>query len=115
MQVWAGHITCMEIRRDFYRVLVGNLNGKRQLESPRRGLQNNIKMFQEVGCNSVGWIVPAQERYRWRAFKAVNLRFAQILGNFLTGRGTGSFSGRKWLNVVICNLLSFAHKNVVQS
>jgi hypothetical protein len=43
--------------------------------------------FQEVGCSSVGWIDPARERYRWRAYKAVNLRFTQIAGNFLSSRG----------------------------
>ena len=79
----------------------GNLNGKRPLESPRRRWQSNIKMyFQEVGCSSMGWIDRVPERYRWRAYKAMNLRFPQIAGNFLSGRGAVSLSGSTWLHVV---------------
>ena len=57
-------------------------------------------IFQEVGCNCMGWFVPAQKRYRWRAYKAMNLRFPQIVGDFVSGRGTISFSGKTWLDVL---------------
>ena len=39
------------------RVLVSKPEGKRQLESPRRRLDNNVKMdLQEVGCRVLDWI-----------------------------------------------------------
>jgi len=56
---------------------VGNPEGKRLLERPRRRWEDNIKMdFQEVGSGSMDWIEMAQVRDRWRALvKAVmNLR-----------------------------------------
>jgi hypothetical protein len=43
--------------RDVYRVFVGKPEGKRQLEKPRRRLDDNIKMdLQEVGCGGMDWI-----------------------------------------------------------
>ena len=48
---WAGHVARMGERRGVYRVLVGNLEGRRPLGRPRRRLEDNIKMdLQEVGC-----------------------------------------------------------------
>ena len=47
---WAGHVARMGEGRGLHRVLVGNPEGKRQLEGPRRRLEDNIKMdLQEVG------------------------------------------------------------------
>jgi len=48
----AGHIALMGERRVAYRVLVGRLEGKRQLGKPRRRCEDNIKMdVQEVGLD----------------------------------------------------------------
>ena len=64
---WAGHVARMGEERGVYRVLVGKPEAKRQLERPRRGWVDNIRMdLQEVGCGYVGWIGLAQERERWR-------------------------------------------------
>ena len=64
----AGHVARMGGRRGVYRVLVGELEGKRPLGRPRRRWEDNIKMdLQEVGCRSVDWIDLAQVRDRWRA------------------------------------------------
>jgi hypothetical protein len=41
---WAGHAARMWGRRGVYRVLVGKPEGKRPLERPRRGWEDNIKM-----------------------------------------------------------------------
>jgi len=56
---------------------VGKPDGKRPLERPRRGWEDNIKMdLQEVGCGGMYWIELAQDRDRWRAIVNVvtNLR-----------------------------------------
>jgi hypothetical protein len=41
---WAGHVACMEERRNVYRVLVGMPEGKRPLEGPRCRWEDGIKM-----------------------------------------------------------------------
>jgi hypothetical protein len=65
---WAGNVARMGERRDLYRVLLGKLEGKRQLGVTRRRWEDNIKMdLQEVGCGGMDWIELAQDRDRWRA------------------------------------------------
>ena len=64
---WVGHVARMGEERGVYRVLVGKLEGKRQLGRPRRRWVDNIRMdLQEVGCGNVDWIGLAQDRDRWR-------------------------------------------------
>ena len=47
---------------------MGKPEGKRQLGSPRRIWEDNIKMgFQEVGFGGMDWIKLAQDRDSWRA------------------------------------------------
>ena len=41
---WAGHVARMGERRGFYRVLVGESEGKRPFGRPRRRWEDNIKM-----------------------------------------------------------------------
>jgi hypothetical protein len=54
--------------RNLYRVLVGNPEGKRPLERPRRRWEDGIKMdLREIGWEGVEWINLAQDRDRWRA------------------------------------------------
>ena len=74
----AGHVVHMGEERGVYRVLVGKLEGKRQLGRPRRRWVNNIRMeLQEVECGYMDWIGLAQDRDRWRTVlsAAMNLRF----------------------------------------
>jgi hypothetical protein len=53
---WAGHVALMGEGRGVYRVLVGKLEGKRKLVSPRRRREYNIKIdLPEVGVGGV-WI-----------------------------------------------------------
>jgi hypothetical protein len=62
---WAGHLAHMGEKRNAYRLLVGNPEGKRPLRRPRRRWVDNIKMdLGEVGRRDVGWIGPAQDRNR---------------------------------------------------
>jgi hypothetical protein len=41
---WAGHVERMGEGRNVYRVLVGNTEGKRPLERPRRRWEDGVKM-----------------------------------------------------------------------
>jgi hypothetical protein len=55
-------------KRNMYRLLEGNPEGKRPLGRPRRGWIDNIKMdLLEIGLSVMDWIGLAQDRYRWRA------------------------------------------------
>jgi hypothetical protein len=40
---WAGHVARIAQKRNAYRILVGNPEGKRPLGRPRRRLRDNIK------------------------------------------------------------------------
>jgi len=73
----AGHVACTGEGKSVYRVLVGNLRGKRPLWRPRHRWEDNIKMdLQEVGCGGMDWIELAQDSDRWRAlvYAVMNLR-----------------------------------------
>jgi hypothetical protein len=55
-------------KRNAYRILVGNLEGKRPLGRPRRRWVDNIKMdLGEIGWDGWDWIELAQDRDQWRA------------------------------------------------
>jgi hypothetical protein len=43
MMRWAGHVAQMGVKRNAYRMLVGNPEGKRPLGRPRRRWVDNIK------------------------------------------------------------------------
>jgi hypothetical protein len=60
-------------KRNTYRILVGNPEGKRPLGRPRRRWVDNIKIDRrEIGWNGGDWIDLAQDRDQWRALvKAV--------------------------------------------
>jgi hypothetical protein len=52
-------------KRNVYRLLVGEPEGKRPLGSSRRRWIDNIKKdLLEIGMNVVDWIGLAQDRYR---------------------------------------------------
>jgi len=60
---WAGHVARMDEKREVYRVLVRNPEGKRPLGRPRRRWVNNIRMdLQDVGCGYMDWIALALPR-----------------------------------------------------
>jgi hypothetical protein len=65
---WAGHVARMRAKRNAYRILVGNPEGKRPLGRPRRRWVDNIKIdLSEVGWDGGDWIDLAQDRDQWRA------------------------------------------------
>jgi hypothetical protein len=62
---WAEHVERMWAKRNAYRILVGNPEGKRPLGRPRRRWVDNIKMdLREIGMN---WIDLSQDRDQWSA------------------------------------------------
>jgi hypothetical protein len=74
---WAGHVACIGEKRNAYRLLVGNPEGKRPLGRPRCRWVDNIRMdLGDVGWGDVDWIGLAQDRNRWRALvnSVLNLR-----------------------------------------
>jgi hypothetical protein len=74
---WAGHVARMGEKRNAYRLFVGKPNGKRQLGSPIRRWEDNIRMdLGEMGWGDMDWTGLAEDRNRWRALvnSALNLR-----------------------------------------
>jgi hypothetical protein len=74
---WEGHVARMGEKRNAYRLLVGNIEGKRPLGRPRRRWVDNIRMnLEEVGWGNLDWIGLAKDRNRWRALvnSVLNLR-----------------------------------------
>ena len=59
-----------------YRVLLGEPEGGRPLERPRRRWVDIRMDLQEVGCGYMDWIGLAQDRDRWRSLvsEVMNLR-----------------------------------------
>jgi hypothetical protein len=65
---WVGHVARLGEKRNAYRILVGNPEGKRPLGRPRHGWVDDIKMdLREIGWDGVNWIDMAQDRIQWRA------------------------------------------------
>jgi hypothetical protein len=64
-------------KRNAYRILVGNPEGKGPLGRPRRRWVDNIKMtLREIAWDGMDWIDLAQDMDQWRAFvnAVMNLR-----------------------------------------
>jgi hypothetical protein len=64
-------------KRNAYRLLVGKLEGKRPLGSPRRRWEDNIRIdLREIGWGGMDWIDLGQDRDQWRALvnTIMNLR-----------------------------------------
>jgi hypothetical protein len=65
-----------EAKRNTYRILVRNPEGKRSLGRPRRRWVGNIEMdLREIGWGGMDWIALAQDRDQWWAIvNRVNFR-----------------------------------------
>jgi hypothetical protein len=58
--------------KNFYKVLVGKLEGKRPLGRPRCRWENGIRMdLMEIGWEDGEWVHLAQDRGQWQAFMNV--------------------------------------------
>jgi hypothetical protein len=65
---WAGHVARIGEKRNAYRILVEEAEGRRPLGRPRRRWVDNIKMdLREIEWDGVDWIDMAQDRDQWRA------------------------------------------------
>jgi hypothetical protein len=74
---WAWHVARMGAKRNAYRILVGNPEGKRHLGRPRRWWVDNIKIYRrDTGLDGIDWNDLAQDRDQWRALvnTVMNLR-----------------------------------------
>ena len=75
--IWAEHVVRVEERRGVCRVSERKPEGRRPLGSPRRRLEDDIRMdLQEVGCGYMDRIGLVQDRDRWRTLVSavMNLR-----------------------------------------
>jgi hypothetical protein len=62
---WAGYVARMGEKRNAYRLLVGNPEGRKPLGRPRRRWLYNIRMdLVAVGWGDVAWIGLTQDRDR---------------------------------------------------
>jgi hypothetical protein len=62
---WAGHVTRIGRKKNVYRLLIIEPEGKRPLGKPRRTWIHKNKMEQlEKLLGGVDWISLAQDRYR---------------------------------------------------
>jgi hypothetical protein len=71
------HVARLREKRNAYRILEGNPEGKRPLGRPIRRWVDNIKMdIREIEWDGMDWIDLAQTRYQWRALvnMVMNLR-----------------------------------------
>jgi hypothetical protein len=72
MMRWTGHVARIGEKRNAYRILVVEPEGKRPLVTRRRRWVDNIKIdLREIGWDSMDWIDLAQDRAQWRVL--VNL------------------------------------------
>jgi hypothetical protein len=63
-------------KRNAYRILVGNPEGKRPLGRPRSRWVDNIKMdLREIRWEGMEWIDLAQNRDQWRALVNTVMNF----------------------------------------
>jgi hypothetical protein len=74
---WAGHVACMEEKRDAYRVLVGKPEGKGPLERPRLDGRIIARLIFTKWDGGIDWNDLAQDRDRWQAL--VNAEMNNLL------------------------------------
>jgi hypothetical protein len=66
--ILALNVARMGEKKNAYRILVGNLEGKRQLGRPRRRWVDNNKIdLGKIGWDGMDWIDLAQDRDKWSA------------------------------------------------
>jgi hypothetical protein len=92
---WVRHVAHMREIRNGYNILIGKPVSKRPLGGPRHRWEGNIRMYlREIGWESVVWMHVAHDKDQWWTLvnTIMNRQVSQKAGNFLTSRGTISFS-----------------------
>jgi hypothetical protein len=84
-------------KRNAYRILMGEPEGKRPFENPRRRCVYNTKMdLKEIGWDGMDCTELTQDKDQWRALvnRVMNLRVPQNAGKLLSSCTTGGVSRR---------------------
>jgi hypothetical protein len=79
-----GHVAWIEAKRNSYRLLVGQQEGKRELENPRCSWVDSITMdLRQIGWDGVDRVGLSRDRNRWGALAnaVINFGFHKMLGN----------------------------------
>ena len=67
LQFWVGYVARMEEGGSAFKILTGNLTGKKPSRRPRRILEDKIRVIlKEMGFNGRNWDDSAQDRNYWR-------------------------------------------------
>jgi hypothetical protein len=86
-------------KRNAYRILVGNPDGKRPLGIQRRRWVDNIKLdLRAIGWDGMDWIDLPQDRDQALVRAVMNLRVPYNAGKFLSDYRIGNFSSRAQLH-----------------
>jgi hypothetical protein len=88
-------------KRNAYRILVGNPEGKRPLGRTRRRGVDNIKIDpREIGWDGMDWIDLVQDKDQWMALvnTVMNFRDPSNAGKYLSSCTLGDFSRRTQLH-----------------
>jgi hypothetical protein len=73
---WAGQVAHMTDDRTVYRVMVGNLQGKRPVGRPRTRWADNVKKdLREVGLSEDDWMDRARDGSAWRGVVGAAMDF----------------------------------------
>ena len=67
---WAGHVACIELSRNTFKIFMTKPEVERPLGRPRRRSENSIiKMdLREIGCDAGDWIDLAEDSVQWQAY-----------------------------------------------
>jgi hypothetical protein len=65
---WAGHVACMKMITNAFKMFVGRPEGKRSLRRPGCKWEDNIKRdLRKIVLEDVDWIHLTQNRDQWQA------------------------------------------------
>jgi hypothetical protein len=73
---WAGHVALIGKKRNAYRILVAEPEGKRPLGRLICRWVDNIKMYiRGMGWDGMDWTDLAQDRDQWKAVVSTEMNF----------------------------------------
>jgi hypothetical protein len=113
--VWGPCSTNGE-KKNAYRLLVGNPEGKRPLGRPTRRWVDNIRMdLGEVGWGDMDCIGLAQDRNRWRAVvnSVLNLRVPWNVGKLSIGLTSSGLSSSAQLHKLKLNSMVWVRERTI--